>query len=85
MKQKFHGGSTNLGFPDLALAVVTGGGTLIAESAVRLEALLLGSDLAGCFVNVRIEDGDAGAGGLSREVIALCRWMRFQVSAKKLT
>ena len=43
--------STNLRFPDLALALVAGSSTLVAEGTVGLELALLGGNLAGSLVS----------------------------------
>ena len=62
---------TNLRFPDLALALVAGAGTLVAESAVCLELALLLGNLAGGLVNSGERKGNGCASGGSAEVLAL--------------
>ena len=63
--------TTNLRFPNLALALVAGGSTLVAENAVCLELSLLLGDLAGCLGDESGGKGDGGTGGSGGEVVAL--------------
>ena len=62
---------TNLRFPDLALALVTGGGTLVAEGTVGLELALLLGDLAGRLMDVGVGERELVAGCLSLELLSL--------------
>ena len=64
---------TNLRFPDLALALVTGGGTLVAEGTVGLELALLGGDLTGSLADKRGRESDGRTGGSGGKVVALGR------------
>ena len=61
----------NLRFPDLALALVAGAGTLVAESAVCVELALLLGNLAGSLVDGRERERNGCASGGSAEVLAL--------------
>ena len=67
---------TNLGFPDLALALVTGSSTLVAERAVRLELALLLGDLAGSLGGEGRGEGEGSAGGGRGEVVTLYNYVR---------
>ena len=67
---------TNLRFPDLALALVTGGGTLVAEGTVGLELALLLGDLAGSLGGEGRGEGKGSAGGGRGEVVTLYNCVR---------
>ena len=72
---------TNLRFPDLALALVTGGGTLVAEGTVGLELALLLGDLAGCLVDVWVGESDLCASCLGLKVVTLLRCSQYTICA----